>query len=58
LTNLLRKDGYVWSEEATIAFQALKGAVTTAPIFAFPYFELNFEIEIDTLSIGIGVFIQ
>lgn len=40
LTNLLRKDGFQWSSEATEAFERLKTVLTTAPVLMFPNFNL------------------
>jgi hypothetical protein len=34
LTALLKKDGFSWGDAATAAFDALKTAVTSAPILA------------------------
>ena len=38
LTALLRKEGFSWGEEAENAFNALKTAVTTAPVLGLPDF--------------------
>ena len=54
LTNLLKKDQYVWLDEAEDAFQALQQAMTTTPILAMPNFNEPFTIESDSLGNGIG----
>jgi hypothetical protein len=52
LTAMLKKDS--WSEPAQQAFQALKDAVTRAPVFALPNFSQPFVIECDASGVGIG----
>ncbi|OMO79377.1 reverse transcriptase [Corchorus capsularis] len=54
LTNLLRKDNFLWTSEAANSFQALKEALTSAPVLALPDFELPFAIEADASNVAIG----
>ncbi|KRY47195.1 Retrovirus-related Pol polyprotein from transposon 17.6 [Trichinella britovi] len=45
---------FCWSNEAEEAFQRLKRALTTAPILAFPRFDIPFIIDTDASETGIG----
>ena len=44
LTDLLRKDAFLWNVEAELAFQGLKRAMITPPVLALPDFSLPFVI--------------
>lgn len=50
LTELLKKDGFDWKDEATVAFQVLKSAVTSIPVLVLPDFKQEFTIETDASS--------
>ena len=55
LNQLLRKDHkFVWTDTCEKAFNALKAALTTAPISAFPNFKEPFHLYADTSNEGIG----
>ena len=55
LTHLLRKGvAFQWTLAAEEAFQALKTALTTAPVLALPDFSQPFVIEPDACQYGVG----
>ncbi|KAL0446033.1 UNVERIFIED_CONTAM: putative mitochondrial protein [Sesamum latifolium] len=54
LTTLLKKDGFLWNEEAEIAFNKLKDLMCTAPVLALPNFTKPFIVEADACGKGIG----
>ncbi|CAM8992550.1 unnamed protein product [Rhodiola kirilowii] len=54
LTNLLRKDAYIWSPAATVAFEKLRQALSTTPVLVLPNFNLTFHVHTDASGSGIG----
>jgi len=54
LTRLLRRDAFSWDTEATSAFEALKGALTTGPVLQMPDFDLPFPVDCDASGAGFG----
>ena len=54
LTEQLKKGCYLWEEEAELAFQRLKIAMTQVPVLATPNFSKPFVIEADALGFAIG----
>lgn len=54
LTNLLKKDSFIWSPEAEHSFQTLKKAMTEAPTLAVPDFTLPFDLETDASAKAMG----
>lgn len=55
LTELLKKNGFMWSDEANGAFQTLKLAVSSLPILILPDFQQEFSVETNVSGAGIGV---
>ncbi|MCH84334.1 hypothetical protein A2U01_0005166, partial [Trifolium medium] len=45
LTGLLKKESYVWNQQADTAFQTLKLAITSAPVLALPNFQKPFALQ-------------
>ena len=58
LTDLLRRDAFLWGPKVELAFAKLKEAMTHAPVLHLPDFTRDFVIEIDASNYGIGVVIM
>ncbi|KAJ0578410.1 putative nucleotidyltransferase, Ribonuclease H [Helianthus annuus] len=54
LTDLLKKDAFVWNDKATEAFEHLKGVLMSPPVLALPDMSKTFIIETDASGKGIG----
>ena len=54
LTDLLKKEAFKWTPQATIAFPNLKLAMTQALVLVLPDFTKPFVVETDASGIVIG----
>jgi hypothetical protein len=54
LTNLLKKKGFIWTEQATHAFEELKKAMTSTHVLQLPDFNKQFVVETDACDSSIG----
>ncbi|KAB5521787.1 hypothetical protein DKX38_026106 [Salix brachista] len=54
LTQLLKKDAFIWQEEALTAFNALKQAMIQPPVLSLPDLNLPFVVETDASGSGLG----
>ncbi|XP_062109432.1 uncharacterized protein LOC133820560 [Humulus lupulus] len=54
LTEMLKKDCFMWTPAAATAFATLKTEMTNTPVLRLPDFSKEFVIETDASSVGIG----
>ncbi|CAM8968817.1 unnamed protein product [Rhodiola kirilowii] len=54
LTQLLRKDAFIWTALASEAFNALKKAMTSTPVLALPDFTQSFTVQTDASGSAVG----
>ena len=54
LTSLLKKNEFMWNDETTSAFEALKQAVTNLLVLIFPDIQKEFTVETDASGTCIG----
>ena len=51
---MLKREGFVWTEESRRAFDELKRAMTQTPVLALPNFQQPFEVHTDASGECIG----
>ena len=54
LTELLKMDAFLWSQRAADSFEALKAAMTSAPVLRLPDISNTFFMETDASDFGVG----
>ncbi|KAJ3696419.1 hypothetical protein LUZ61_000124 [Rhynchospora tenuis] len=54
LTDLTRKNAFLWNPQAQLAFERLKKAMSEAPVLALPDYAKQFIIETDASALGMG----
>lgn len=54
LTDLLKKDAFIWSDRAAVAFEGLKSVVSHPPVLCLSNFRHPFTVECDALGVGVG----
>jgi transposase InsO family protein len=58
LTQLLKKNAFLWSDAATTAFEALKKALTEALVLHLPDFSQEFVVDCDASGSGFGAILH
>nr|KYP74091.1 Retrovirus-related Pol polyprotein from transposon 17.6 [Cajanus cajan] len=54
LSDMLKKDNFVWNQEAKVAFQQLKDLLSNAPVLALPDWNKVFIMDVNASGYGIG----
>ena len=59
MTQLTKKDRkFMWTDEADEAFNRLKSAMVTAPVFHLPDFDQEFMVTTDASKVSVGAILQ
>jgi len=54
LTDMLKKDNFVWNAQAMQAFEKLKELMSSTPVLTLPDFSNVFVVKVDASGYGIG----
>ena len=54
MTDLLKKNAFIWHDGATAAFDQLKTAMTSPSVLTLPDYSQEFVVETDASNSGIG----
>lgn len=58
LIDMLKKQGFSWSDDNLRVFDTLKKALTSIPVLALPDFSVTFIVECDASEFGLGAVLQ
>ncbi|KAJ0927423.1 putative nucleotidyltransferase, Ribonuclease H [Helianthus annuus] len=58
MTDILKKDSFVWNDQTAAAFAALKQLLSSTPVLRLPDFTKPFTIETDASGTGIGAILS
>ena len=54
LTELLKKNSFIWNDKTTVGFENLKRAMMETPVLRLPDFYKIFVVETDASNVGVG----
>ncbi|PKU79202.1 RNA-directed DNA polymerase [Dendrobium catenatum] len=54
ITDILKQSQFTWSEEQQRSFEAIKAALSTAPVLVLPDFDKPFTVDTDASTVGVG----
>ncbi|WMV39249.1 hypothetical protein MTR67_032634 [Solanum verrucosum] len=58
LSDLLKNNGFQWTNQAQQAFEELKCRLSSTPVLALPNFDEDFHLETDVSGVGIGAILS
>lgn len=54
LTDMLKKEAFIWTDKSREAFVKLKEVLMSPPLLQMPDFDKEFIIEYDACGVGLG----